>query len=79
MPIFTSFRDSNKLFFDLDKRETFAVSYEQYNKALLNFRDQIDYIRESNIKINPCFYIDTETGIHYNWIYKSDEQYDVIE
>ena len=67
------------LFFDLNTRQTFSVTPQQYEKALRDFEWWHEQIRKSGKVGSVDFVIETETGRHWSWIYKPDEDYSEYE
>lgn len=68
-----------KTFYDLDTKTTFTVSKKQWDDAKKEFEDLIYSLSvhgsRGRIYITPRLIIRTETGTHYNWIYRKDEDY----
>lgn len=63
------------LFFDLDTEQTFSVTPQQYEKAQRDFEYRNEQIRKSGMVGPAVFVIETETGKHWSWLYKPDEDY----
>lgn len=73
--IFNSYR---ALFYDLDTRTTFSVSKEQWDNASREFEKRVSMLTAPNgirLYVNPSFSIETETGTHYRWIFRKDQDY----
>lgn len=67
------------LFFDLATKRTFAVTPQQYAKAQRDFEWWNAQIRKSGKIGMVDFVIETETGKHWSWVYKPDEDYSEYE
>ena len=66
------------LFYDLDTESTFSVSEEQWDKARREFEEQCCILtapKGIKLFVSPCFSIKTETGTHYRWIFRKDQDY----
>lgn len=73
--MYTTINNHARLFFDTRKKTTFAVTPEQYRKAKERFERECDFVKKSGKVITPIFAIETDSGIHLDWIYKEDEDY----
>jgi len=67
------------LFFDLTTKKTFSVTEQQFEKAKRDFDWWNNRIEESGKVGTVDFVIWTETGRHWAWVYKSDEDYSEYE
>ena len=71
--------NSRRLFYDLDTESTFSVSKEQWDIAVKEFEAQSweppTDPRRRRIYVSPCFSIKTETGIHFRWLFRKDQDY----
>jgi hypothetical protein len=54
------------LCFDLDKRETFVMTGEEYRRAREQFKAACDILKKNGLVFTPCFYVETKTGKHFN-------------
>ena len=66
------------LFYDLDTKTTFSVSEEQWNDAEREYERQCCSFKAPGrirLYVSPCFSIRTETGTHYRWIFREDQDY----
>lgn len=66
------------LFYDLDTKSTFSVSNEQWDNAVKEFKKQCHiFMAPKGIRlfVSPSFSIKTETGTHYRWIFREDQDY----
>lgn len=66
------------LFYDLDTKSMFSVSNEQWDNAVKEFEEQcyvLTRFKGRRFYVNPCFSIKTETGTHYRWVYREDQDY----
>lgn len=66
------------LFYDLDTKSVFSVSNEQWDNAVREFEKQTHVLtapKGIRILVSPCFSIETETGTHYRWIFREDQDY----
>lgn len=77
--MYTMFSGRSKVFYDLDTKTTFTVSKKQWDAAKEEYKNLLYrlevYGSRGPIYISPRFIIRTETGIHYNWIYRKDQDY----
>lgn len=67
-----------RVFYDLDTKSTFLVNKEQWDIAIKRFKQQQTTLIDSDtvpIYVVPCFFIETETGIHSKWIFREDQDY----
>lgn len=67
------------LFFDLYTKQTFSVTPQQYAKAQRDFKYWNELIRKSGKVGTVDFVIETETGRHWSWVYRPDEDYSEYE
>lgn len=74
-----TFRTEAYVCFDLDKRETFVMTDEEYLKATEQFQAACDILKKNGLVFTPCFYVETETGRHCNWVWKPDGNYSEYE
>lgn len=74
-----TFRTKAYVCFDLDKRETFVMTDEEYRRAVEQFEAACALLKKSGLTITPCFYVETETGKHFNWIWRPDGNYSEYE
>ncbi len=63
------------LFFDLHTRQTFSVTPQQYADAQRDFEYCNEQIRKRGKVGTVDFVIETETGKHWSWVYRPDEDY----
>lgn len=70
-----TFRTNVYLCFDLDKRETFVMTSEEYQRAMEQYEATCNMLKENGLIFTPCFYVETETGKHFNWIWRPDGNY----
>ena len=63
------------LFFDLHTKQAFSVTLQQYAKAQRDFEYWNEQIRKSGKIGTVDFVIETETGKHWPWVYRPDEDY----
>lgn len=76
MAIPCTFNKRRYLFYDLTTKETFSVSPEQWQEAKKRFENTCAALYEKRrLYLNPTFIITTETGEHFNWLYRDDEDY----
>lgn len=66
-----------RAFFDLDTNEIFLVNEEEFLNSKRRYEQKLwEYTMEpKTIFLAPCFVLITETGIHTNWIYRTDQNY----
>lgn len=74
-----AFFQGRALFFDLYTKQTFSVTPQQYEKAQRDFDWWNEQIRKSGGVVMVDFVIKTETGRHWSWVYKPDEDYSEYE
>lgn len=74
-----TFRTNAYVCFDLDKRETFVMTEEEYHKAVERFEAACVTLKENGLIITPSLYVETETGTHFNWIWNPDGNYSEYE
>ena len=74
-----TFRTKAYVCFDLDKRETFVMTEEEYHKAVEQFERACDVLKKNGFVFTPCFYVETETGKHFNWVWRPDGNYSEYE
>lgn len=67
------------LFFDLHTKQTFSVMPQRYAKAQRDFERWNELIRKSGKVVIIDFVIETETGRHWSWVYRPDEDYSEYE
>lgn len=66
------------LFYDLDTKSTFSVSEAQWANAKREYEEQATVLtgfKGRRLYVSPCFSIKTETGTHYRWVYREDQDY----
>lgn len=66
------------LFYDLDTGSTFSVSKEQWDNAVKEYEESSCVLtgpKGRRIYVSPCFSIKTETGTHYRWLFREDQDY----
>ena len=66
------------LFYDLDTKSMFSVSEEQWENAKREYEEQSSVLtapKGIRLYVSPCFSIRTETGTHYRWIFREDQDY----
>ena len=81
-----TFNKEAKVFFDIARNECFTVTEEQYRKAEERYEEQLRFNSELAKSLDhasgayvPSFYIETETGPHFNWVYNEAEDYSAYE
>lgn len=74
-----TFRTKAYVCFDLDKRETFVMTEEEYHKAMEQFEAACSLLEARGLTFTPCFYVETETGKHFNWVWRPDGNYSEYE
>lgn len=74
-----TFRAKAYVCFDLDKREPFVMTDEEYQKATKQFERACDILKKNGLVFTPCFYVETETGKHFNWVWRPDGNYSEYE
>lgn len=74
-----TFRTKAFVCFDLDKRETFVMTAEEYCRAEEQFQAACDILKKNGLVFTPCFYVETETGKHFNWVWRPDGNYSEYE
>lgn len=74
-----TFRAKAFVCFDLDKRETFVMTEEEYCRAKEQFQAACDILNKNGFVFTPCFYVETETGKHFNWVWRPDGNYSEYE
>lgn len=70
-----TFRTKAYLCFDLDRRETFVATEEQWLEAEINYQKQLEFMQSTGLIVSPVFCIETETGKHFNWMWRPDGDY----
>lgn len=63
------------LFFDMRTRQTFSVTPQQYIEAQREFERCNEQLRERGIFGTANFVVETETGEHWPWVYRPNEDY----
>ena len=74
-----TFRTKAYVCFDLDKRETFVMTEEEHHKAVEQFQAACGILKKNGLVFTPCFYVETETGKHFNWVWRPDGNYSEYE
>lgn len=74
-----TFRTKAYVCFDLDKRETFVMTDEEYLRATEQFQAACGILKRNGLVITPSFYVETETGKHFNWVWRLDGNYSEYE
>jgi hypothetical protein len=74
-----TFRTKAFVCFDLDKRETFVMTDEEYHEAVKRFEAACVTLKENGLIIAPSLCVKTETGEHFNWIWRPDGNYSEYE
>ncbi len=75
-----TFRTKAYLCFDLDKREPFVMTSEEYRRAEEQFEADCDRLKRNGCLIfTPSFYVETATGKHFNWVWRPDGNYSEYE
>lgn len=72
------FNRRRTLFYDLDTKSIFSVSKEQWGNAKREFEEQCHVLiapKGIRLYVSPCFSIKTETGTHYRWVFREDQDY----
>lgn len=74
-----TFRTKALVCFDLDKRETFVMTLEEYREALEQYKRTRDILKAEGCILAPCFCVKTATGKHFNWVWNPDGNYSGYE
>lgn len=74
-----TFRTKAYVCFDLDKREPFVLTDEEYQKAREQFERACGILKKNGLVFTPCFYVETATGKHFNWVWRPDGNYNEYE
>lgn len=72
------YNNRRQLFYDLDTKSIFSVSREQWETAKKEYAEQwsiFTSLNERRLYVNPCLSIKTETGTHYRWLFRKDQDY----
>lgn len=72
------FNRRSRLFYDLDTKSTFSVSEEQWENAKREYEEQSSVLtapKGIRLYVSPCFSIKTESGTHYRWVFREDQDY----
>lgn len=73
-----TYNNRRSLFYDLDTKSTFSVSSEQWDNAVKEYERRSRVLTAPNARrfyVSPCFSITTETGTHYRWLFREDQDY----
>ena len=75
-----TFRAKAYVCFDLDKREPFVMTSEEYHRAEEQFEADCDMLKiNGRLIITHGFYVETKTGRHFNWVWRPDGNYSEYE
>ena len=70
-----TFRTKVYLCFDRDRRETFVLTDEQWREAKERFAKACKLLHDAGVVFTPVLYVETETGKHFNWVWRPDGNY----
>lgn len=70
-----TFRTKAYLCFDKDTRKTFVMTEEQWQEAEDKFRKTCKLLNDAGLVFTPMYYVETETGKHFNWVWRPDGDY----